>query len=170
MKEVLLVDEQDQEIGRIEKIKAHEEALLHRAFSIFLYHGDQVLLQKRSANKYHCPGLWTNSCCSHPLEGEVIPYALQRLYEETGIRVDHLTEVGTLLYRAEFGNGLWEYEYDHLLIGEYEGDISDFDEEEIEEVRWISVEELKKEIAESPSQFTPWLKQSLNQIIEAIQK
>lgn len=167
MLEVLLVDENNRGLGRMEKLEAHEKACLHRAFSVFLIHEGKMLIQKRALSKYHCPGIWTNICCSHPLEGEVIPYALQRLKEEVGIEQVELEEVGTMIYKAEFDNGLTEYEYDHLLLGKYDGDVL-INPEEVAEVRWIEFAELKEEIEKNPQLFTPWFKLALDQVLEKI--
>lgn len=167
MLEVLLVDENNRGLGRMEKLEAHEKACLHRAFSVFLIHDGKMLIQKRALSKYHCPGIWTNICCSHPLEGEVIPYALQRLKEEVGIEQVELEEVGTMIYKAEFDNGLTEYEYDHLLLGKYDGDVL-INPEEVAEVRWIEFAELKEEIEKNPQLFTPWFKLALDQVLEKI--
>lgn len=167
MLEVLLVDENNRGLGRMEKLEAHEKACLHRAFSVFLIHDGKMLIQKRALSKYHCPGIWTNICCSHPLEGEVIPYALQRLKEEVGIEQVELEEVGTMIYKAEFDNGLTEYEYDHLLLGKYDGDVL-INPEEVAEVRWLEFAELKEEIEKNPQLFTPWFKLALDQVLEKI--
>ena len=167
MLEVLLVDENNRGLGRMEKLEAHEKACLHRAFSVFLIHEGKMLIQKRALSKYHCPGIWTNICCSHPLEGEVIPYALQRLKEEVGIEQVELEEVGTMIYKAEFDNGLTEYEYDHLLLGKYDGDVL-INPEEVAEVRWLEFAELKEEIEKNPQLFTPWFKLALDQVLEKI--
>lgn len=167
MLEVLLVDENNRGLGRMEKLEAHEKACLHRAFSVFLIHDGKMLIQKRALSKYHCPGIWTNICCSHPLEGEVIPYALQRLKEEVGIEQVELEEVGTMIYKAEFDNGLTEYEYDHLLLGKYDGDVL-INPEEVAEVRWIEFAQLKEEIEKNPQLFTPWFKLALDQVLEKI--
>ena len=167
MLEVLLVDENNRGLGRMEKLEAHEKACLHRAFSVFLIHEGKMLIQKRALSKYHCPGIWTNICCSHPLEGEVIPYALQRLKEEVGIEKVELEEVGTMIYKAEFYNGLTEYEYDHLLLGKYDGDVL-INPEEVAEVRWLEFAELKEEIEKNPQLFTPWFKLALDQVLEKI--
>lgn len=120
--DVILVDEQDRPTGRMEKIEAHRKALLHRAFSIFIFNEKgQMLLHKRAAGKYHSGGLWTNACCSHPQPGEeTLAAAENRLVEEMGIRVP-LTKAFDFSYRAEFDNGLTEYEFDHVFTGTYDG-------------------------------------------------
>lgn len=169
-KEVLLVNEQDEPLMRMEKMEAHQKALLHRAFSVFLYHDDQILLQQRAQTKYHCGGLWTNICCSHPLEGDVIPYAHIRLKEETGIQDVSLEEIGHLLYRAEFSNGLCEFEYDHILLGEYKEDNILFDPLEIQAVKWMSIKDLHQDAIKHPASYTPWFLQVIEKVVEEIEK
>jgi len=161
---VVLVDEQDKQIGLEEKLKAHELGLLHRAFSVFLFRkkdGEiQVLLQQRALDKYHCGGLWANTCCSHPREGEdVILAGNRRVKEELGINIDKLKEVGVFTYRAVFENKLIEHEVDHVLIGKFEGDADtiDFNKDEVAAVRWISLDNLKKEFVQKADIFVPWV-------------
>ncbi|MBN2690161.1 MAG: diphosphomevalonate decarboxylase [Gammaproteobacteria bacterium] len=155
--EVVLVDENDKEVGVCEKMEAHEKALLHRAFSIMIFHEDKVLLQKRALNKYHCPGLWANSCCSHPAPSEdVLAAAKRRLKEELGFVTD-LYPVGKFIYKAEFANGLTEYELDHVLVGAYEFDFINFNQDEVSAYRWITLAELKMDMQKSPDNYVPWL-------------
>ena len=119
--ELILVDVFDREIGCIPKETAHRHPYLHRAFSIFLYHEQKLLLQKRAAEKYHSGGLWANACCSHPRWGEKLAEACQRrLQEELGI-VCPLQELTSFVYLHQFGPKLYEYEYDHILLGQYAG-------------------------------------------------
>ena len=153
---VVLVNMYDQETGEMEKMPAHEQGLLHRAFSVFLFRKNEVLLQKRASSKYHCGGLWTNTCCSHPGMGESVEEsAIKRLMEELGISVDSLQEVHSFVYRAQFSNGLTEYEYDHVLVGEYDGDFK-VDPEEVDEVRWVPIKELMEDLVTNPEKYTPW--------------
>ena len=115
---LILVDPDDREIGFGEKTDVHRRGLLHRAFSVFLFDGDRVLIQQRAAGKYHSAGLWANTCCSHPRAGQGLTEAVvQRLEEECGIRGAKIREAGCFLYRASFPNGLTEYEYDHVKTG-----------------------------------------------------
>lgn len=154
--EVVLVDMDDYEVGRAEKMTAHEQGLLHRAFSVFLFHEDKVLLQKRASTKYHCGGLWTNTCCSHPRQGECVEdAAVRRLREELDICVDRVKEVHSFVYHREFDNGLTEFEYDHVLVAEYDGTWTE-NPEEVDEVAWVSIEELKEDIVLQPQKYTPW--------------
>ena len=122
MEEVILVNEQDEQTGTIEKMEAHRKALLHRAFSVFIFNGKgEMLLQQRAMGKYHSPGLWTNACCSHPRPGEEVETAaFRRLKEEMGIETS-LKKIFDFIYRTEFDNGLTEYEFDHVYIGTYPG-------------------------------------------------
>ncbi|MCD8018332.1 MAG: isopentenyl-diphosphate Delta-isomerase [Clostridiales bacterium] len=155
---VILVDMDDREMGCAEKMYAHEKGLLHRAFSVFLFRDDCVLLQKRAQGKYHCGGLWTNTCCSHPGPGEPVrEAAVRRLREELAIAVEaeDLREVHGFVYHRPFANGLTEFEYDHILVGEYNG-IWELNPEEVEEIRWVQIEEMKKDIAQHPGKYTPW--------------
>jgi isopentenyl-diphosphate delta-isomerase type 1 len=159
-KYVILVNEQDQEKGKAEKLAAHQQALLHRAFSVFIFrtHADQVelLMQQRHPDKYHCGGLWTNTCCSHQQPGEqTIAAGKARLQEEMGFSVD-LTHAGHFIYKAAFENGLTEYEYDHVLIGCYNGDINRYNRDEIAQVRWVPLQELNMWCREQPHILTPW--------------
>lgn len=161
---VILVDENDTPIGVEEKMAAHRAGKLHRAFSIFIFNSQgEVMLQKRASTKYHCPGLWTNTCCSHPRQGEsVLLAAHRRLREEMGFDTE-LKEVFTFTYRVEFDNGLTEHEFDHVVVGKFEGEPV-LNPEEVEAWRWVSIEDLEKEIAESPSQFTYWMKDCLPEL------
>ncbi|MBB71795.1 MAG: isopentenyl-diphosphate delta-isomerase [Legionellales bacterium] len=164
MEQVILVDEQDQPIGLEEKQKAHELALLHRAFSVFLFRevdGErQVLLQQRAQDKYHCGGLWTNTCCSHPREGETVQAAAtRRLREEMGITAQ-LQAKGHFIYQAQFDNGLTEHELDHVLVGEFNGPVVS-NPTEVAATRWLGVVALQKDMLAQPNIYTPWLAQAL---------
>ncbi|MCP5049464.1 MAG: isopentenyl-diphosphate Delta-isomerase [bacterium] len=164
---VILVDENDNQTGKEEKLEAHLKGLLHRAFSVFLYRKregkTEVLLQQRESNKYHCGGLWANTCCSHPRQGETVTEAgKRRLKEEVGIRVEtDLSDVGWFKYKAVFDNGLTEHEIDHVLVGPFDEDTISFNTEEVEAVEWISLENLEKKLHQSPHRFTPWFKPAL---------
>lgn len=166
MNEVILVDMNDREIGREEKMKAHEQGKLHRAFSVFLFHGDRVLLQKRAASKYHCGGLWTNTCCSHPRAGETVKEAaMRRLKEELGIQTDDLKEVHSFVYHRVFDNGLTEFEYDHVLVGDYNGGWV-MNPDEVDEVKWIQTAELLDDILKNPEAYTPWFIVAIKEAVE----
>ena len=161
MTDLILVDENDNELGTMEKLKAHELALLHRAFSVMLYRQVgaevEVLLQQRAADKYHCPGIWANTCCSHPLPGEQTEAgAHRRLKEEVNLAVD-LTYAGHFIYKASFDNGLTEHELDHVFIGEYTGDMPVFNQAEIASMQWRRLSDVKHALEKRDAQFAPWL-------------
>ncbi|WP_312076215.1 isopentenyl-diphosphate Delta-isomerase [Chryseobacterium sp.] len=155
---VVLVNTQDNILGLMEKQQAHVNGLLHRAFSIFLFNGKgEMLLQKRAEKKYHSPGQWTNAVCSHPRNGETyLEGAHRRLREELGIETE-LTEKFHFIYKADVGGGLWEHELDHVFTGNYNAEFR-LNKDEVEEVRFVSLEDLDKEIAENPENFTEWFK------------
>ena len=154
--DLILVDLDDRVIGYGEKMEVHRKGLLHRAFSVFLFHGDRLLIQQRAAGKYHCGGLWANTCCSHPHAGQLLQDAVQqRLMEECGITGVSLREAGCFVYRAVFPNGLTEYEMDHVFVGEYEGAFSP-DPDEIAELRYVPLAELKKDMITNPEKYAPW--------------
>lgn len=155
---VILVDEQDNPIGLMEKLEAHQKALLHRAFSVFILNDKgEIMLQQRAANKYHSPNLWTNTCCSHPREGETtIEAGKRRLQEEMGF-VTELSEVLSFIYKAPFDNGLTEHEYDHVLVG-YSDAQPQINPEEVASWKWLSLEAIKEDILQAPEQYTAWFK------------
>ena len=156
---IILVDPLDREIGSAEKLEAHRKPLLHRAFSIFLVdrEGGRMLLQRRAEGKYHSGGLWANSCCSHPRVGEALqPAARRRLREELGVELaGPLWEWGSFVYCHRFAPDLYEYEYDHVLVGDYRGEATP-DPEEIGAVEWVTFSRLERELVEEPQKFAPW--------------
>lgn len=163
---VILVDTNDNMIGTAEKLAAHEQNLLHRAFSIFIFRDSpqrELLLQQRALGKYHSPGLWTNTCCSHPRPDEdILDAGKRRLHEELGFSVE-LQELDWFHYNAHFPNGLSENEIDHVLIGTVNADlIITPNPDEIHALRWVTVTDLQRELAAEPEMFTPWLKQALD--------
>lgn len=156
MEQVVLVNELDQEIGLMEKMEAHEKALLHRAFSVFVFneHGE-LLLQQRAFSKYHSGGLWTNTCCSHPRPNETVADAAnRRLMEEMGFATP-LEKVLDFIYQAEFSNGLTEHEFDHVLIGHYEGAIVP-DPHEVNAYEYRSMESIQASLDAKEGLFTAW--------------
>ena len=163
---LVLVDEQDRETGQAEKMDVHREGLLHRAFSIFIFTPQgEMLLQRRAMDKYHCGGLWTNACCSHPRPGEKVEEAAKRrLQEELGIDVG-LQKIFHFIYRAEFENGLTEHEFDHVFIGEYAGDVP-FNAAEVMDTRYLSTNALLPLVQQSPETFTPWFRIALPRVME----
>ncbi|WP_417362067.1 isopentenyl-diphosphate Delta-isomerase [Galbibacter sp.] len=155
---VVLVDEDDRQIGLMEKIEAHEKAMLHRAFSVFVFNDKgETLLQQRAAHKYHSPGLWANTCCSHQRDGESnLEAGMRRLQEEMGFTTE-LEEVLSFIYHAPFDNGLTEHEYDHILVGKYNQD-PNVNPDEVASWKWVSLKDIKADIAEHPSHYTAWFK------------
>jgi len=155
---VVLVNPEDEVLGLMEKQQAHINGLLHRAFSVFLFNDKgEMLLQKRASVKYHSPNQWTNAVCSHPKNGEnYLDGAKRRVKEELGIDVE-LSEKFNFIYKADVGGGLWEHELDYVFTGTYNADF-DLNQNEVEEVRYISMEDLDKEITENPEKFTEWFK------------
>ena len=162
---IILVDEYDQEIGTEEKLKAHQHAKRHRAFSIFIFRQKQrttqLLLQQRQQDKYHCGGLWTNTCCSHPRKGETtLEAARRRLVEEMGFSAT-LHEVGCFEYKISFTNGLTEHEIVHVFIGRYNGAPICPNEREVAAFRWVSIAALHEDLRNRADRFTPWFQQGL---------
>jgi isopentenyl-diphosphate Delta-isomerase len=158
MNQVILVTPQDEFVGTMEKMEAHEKGLLHRAFSVFLFDTrGNMLLQQRAAGKYHGAHLWTNACCSHPYPGEeVYAAAIRRLREELGVTAE-VEHIFSFTYRAEVENNLVEHEFDHVFAGEYEGHFA-LNAAEVEAVRFESMEQIRQEIKLRPEQFTTWFR------------
>ena len=155
---VLLVDEQDNLLGLMDKIEAHEKALLHRAFSVFILNDKgEIMLQHRALDKYHSPGLWTNTCCSHQQQGESnIEAATRRLQEEMGFTAE-LKEIISFIYKAPFDNGLTEHEYDHVLVGHYNGK-PQINPNEVADWKWMPVDAIRHDIQNRPEIYTEWFK------------
>lgn len=155
---VILVNEKDEQIGLMEKIEAHEKALLHRAFSVFVFNDrNELMIQQRAHSKYHSPGLWTNTCCSHQREGESnIEAGKRRLQEEMGFSTD-LKDTISFIYKAPFDNGLTEHEFDHILVGSYEG-VPDLNPDEVAAWKWMSLEAIEEDMRNNPAIYTEWFK------------
>lgn len=155
---VILVDENDQPIGRMEKQAAHVTPHLHRAFSIFIFNSKgELLMQQRALTKYHSPGLWTNTCCSHPRDGETLAEATsRRLMEEMGMACE-MREVYTFIYKAPVGQGLTEHEFDHVFIGQSD-DIPQINHEEVESWKYMGLNDLKEDLLLHPKLYTEWFK------------
>lgn len=156
--QVILVNEKDEQIGLMPKLEAHEKGLLHRAFSVFVFNSKkEVMLQQRAFGKYHSPGLWTNTCCSHQRDGEnSIEAGERRLMEEMGFSVP-LKETTSFIYKAPFDNGLTEHEYDHILIGSYEG-LPNINPDEVSAWKWMPLSAIETDIANRPEIYTEWFK------------
>ncbi len=155
---VILVDENDNQIGLMPKMEAHEKAVLHRAFSVFVFNEkNELMLQQRALHKYHSPGLWTNTCCSHQRDGESnLEAGKRRLFEEMGF-VTELKETTSFIYKAPFDNGLTEHEFDHILVGSYEGSPA-INKDEVAEWKWMDLDLVKNDILNSPENYTAWFK------------
>lgn len=155
---VILVNQQDEQIGLMPKMEAHERALLHRAFSVFIFNDkNELMLQQRALDKYHSPGLWTNTCCSHQREGESnIEAGKRRLQEEMGFEVE-LKESISFIYKAPFDNGLTEHEFDHILVGKYDG-MPSINSDEVANWKWMTLEAVKVDMEFQPEQYTAWFK------------
>ncbi len=163
---VVLVDKQNNIIGRKEKLQAHIDGDLHRAFSVLVFNSKkELLIQKRADSKYHCPGKWANTVCSHPREGERTQNAAhRRLVEEMGFDCS-LKKGFKFQYRAKFDNGLIENEIDRIFFGKYDGEVKP-DLEEVSEYKWISMEELREDLEKSPKKYAEWFKIILTKIEE----
>lgn len=153
---VILVNEQDEAIGLMEKMEAHEKGLLHRAFSILIFNSEgEMLLQQRALTKYHSPGLWTNACCSHPRSGEtILEAANRRLSEEMGMQTE-LSVLTHFIYKADFDNGLIEHELDYVVKG-ITNENPTINPDEVNAFRWISISDLITWVNTSPTDFTVW--------------
>lgn len=155
---VILVNTKDEPIGLMPKLEAHEKAVLHRAFSVFILNDkNQIMLQQRAHHKYHSPLLWTNTCCSHQREGESnIQAGSRRLFEEMGFNTE-LKELFHFIYKAPFDNGLTEHELDHVMIGYY-NESPTINPEEVEDWKWMGIEEVQRDIQLRPEEYTVWFK------------
>lgn len=155
---VILVNENDEPIGLMNKLEAHEKAVLHRAFSVFILNDkNEVMLQQRAHHKYHSPLLWTNTCCSHQREGETnIQAGTRRLQEEMGFSAE-LKELFHFIYKAPFDNGLTEHELDHVMIGYFNEDPK-INPDEVESWKWMSIEAIKDDIQTQSENYTVWFK------------
>jgi isopentenyl-diphosphate delta-isomerase len=156
--QVILVNEKDEPIGLMNKMEAHEKAVLHRAFSVFVLNDkNEVMLQQRAHHKYHSPLLWTNTCCSHQRAGETnLQAGKRRLFEEMGFQVE-LKELFHFIYKAPFDNGLTEHELDHVMIG-YSNEVPNINPDEVESWKWMKIEDIKEDMIQNPALYTIWFK------------
>jgi isopentenyl-diphosphate delta-isomerase len=161
---VILVDEQDNEIGTMEKMQAHEEAKLHRAFSVFVFNdAGEVMIHRRALHKYHSGGLWTNACCSHPRKGEtVLEAAHRRLMEEMGFDCE-LEQQFSFIYKAELDNELTEHELDHVVFGKFNG-LPNINPDEVADWKFLKWDDLKTDVANRPEHYTAWFKIALEEV------
>lgn len=155
---VILVNEKDEPIGLMPKMEAHEKAVLHRAFSVFVLNSkNEVMLQQRARDKYHSPLLWTNTCCSHQRNGESnIEAGTRRLFEEMGFTTE-LRELFHFIYKAPFDNGLTEHELDHVMIGRYDG-VPQVNPAEVESWKWMDIESIRTDMTVHPERYTVWFR------------
>lgn len=167
---VILVNEIDEPIGLMPKMEAHEKGLLHRAFSVFVFNDkNELMLQQRALSKYHSPGLWTNTCCSHQREGESnIEAGKRRLQEEMGFTTN-LKDTMAFIYKAPFDNGLTEHEFDHILVGNF-NDLPDLNPEEVSAWKWIKLEDVQKDMKNHPGRYTEWFKIIFDKYYQSIQQ
>lgn len=154
--EVILVNEKDEPVGSMEKMEAHRKAVLHRAFSVFIFNSKgEMLLQQRAVNKYHSGGLWTNACCSHPAPGEkVSDAARRRLKEEMGFTTS-LEKIFEFVYQSKFDNGLTEHEYDHVFTGTYDGQIVP-NPNEAKDFCYKRLDDIQLSLTSHPEKYTAW--------------
>jgi isopentenyl-diphosphate Delta-isomerase len=155
---VILVNELDEPIGLMPKLEAHQKARLHRAFSVFILNDKkEIMLQQRAQHKYHSPLLWTNTCCSHQREGETnVQAGNRRLFEEMGFKTE-IKELFHFIYKAPFDNGLTEHELDHVMVGYY-NDAPEINPDEVENWKWMKIEEVKSDMVIHPEIYTVWFK------------
>jgi isopentenyl-diphosphate delta-isomerase len=168
--DLILVNENDEPIGKMEKMEVHLKGLLHRAYSVFILNEKgEMLLQKRAAGKYHSPGLWTNACCSHPQPGqEVIPAAAIRLQEEMGFTTS-LEKAFDFIYKASFDNGLTEYEFDHVLLGYYDGFV-EINPLEVGDYCFRTVEDISNDLKNHPQKYTAWFHIAFPMLLDFLAK
>ncbi len=156
--QVILVDKNDNVLGTMEKMQAHVKGVLHRAFSVFVFDKEgKLMLQRRALTKYHSPGLWTNTCCSHPRKDEItVDAAHRRLVEEMGFDCD-LEKVFDFVYKSDVGQGLTEHEFDHVFVG-YFNEQPDINPEEVDSWKNVSLEEIEKDMDKNPENYTVWFR------------
>ena len=155
---VILVNANDQKVGLMPKLEAHVRGILHRAFSVLIFNKKgELLIQQRALNKYHTPGLWSNTCCSHQIDGETnILAGKRRLSEEMGFEVE-LFNFDSFIYNAYFENGLIEHEFDHILLGVFQ-DSPSINKNEVNDYKWITLDKLQMEINTTPEIYTIWFR------------
>ena len=169
IEKVILVDEDDLAIGEMEKMEAHEKAVLHRAFSIFVFNGqNKLMLQQRALTKYHSPGLWTNTCCSHPRPGETVYNAgHRRLIEEMGFDCK-IEKIFDFIYKVELDQGLTEHEFDHVFFGRYNGQ-PNINPKEVASWKWMKMEDIAKDMKETPESYTVWFRIAFERVFGYLQ-
>ncbi|MFA5556744.1 MAG: isopentenyl-diphosphate Delta-isomerase [Flavobacteriaceae bacterium] len=167
---VVLVNENNEKIGLMPKLEAHQKAVLHRAFSVFILNDkNELMLQQRAVHKYHSPLLWTNTCCSHQRDGESnIQAGNRRLQEEMGF-ITELKELFSFIYKAPFDNGLTEHELDHVMIGYYSKEPI-INSDEVETWKWMNIDEVRKDIQQNPDIYTAWFKIIFNEFYHYLEE
>ncbi len=167
---VVLVDQNDRDLGEMEKYEAHRRGVLHRAFSVFAFNSEgKLILQRRALTKYHSPGKWANTCCSHPRKGEDIESAgHRRLNEEMGFDTT-LEKVFFFIYKADVGQGLIEHELDHVMVGTFDGE-PQINPDEVHEWKAADMEEIRKDILENPEDYAAWFKIIFERVSEFYQE
>ena len=167
---VVLVDTNNNKLGLMPKMEAHIKGILHRAFSVIIFNNNgDIMLQKRARTKYHTPGLWSNTCCSHQRDNEDnITAGKRRLYEEMGFTTQ-LQNFDSFIYKVSFSNGLIEHEFDHILTGVYNG-IPNLNKKEVDEWKWVSIDYLYHDINNNPDNYTAWFKIIINKYSESLKK
>ena len=168
IEKVILVDEKDNPLGTMEKMEAHEKGILHRAFSVFVFNNKgEMLLQQRAFSKYHSGGLWTNTCCSHPREGEpTIAAAHRRLQEEMGFDCE-IKEVFDFIYKKDLDHNLTEHELDHVFIGEFNGKPL-INPEEVNAYKYVLTEDVVSDVKQNPDNYTEWFKICLDEVVKRV--
>lgn len=170
IEKVVLVDEKDNPRGEMEKMEAHEKAELHRAFSVFVFNkNDELMLQQRTLSKYHSPGLWTNTCCSHPRKGETpIDAGHRRMMEEMGFDCE-MEKIFDFVYKAELEKGLTEHEFDHVLFGRYD-EAPEINPEEVESWKWMKMEDIDVDMKAHPEKYTIWFQIAFDRVFEFLKR
>ncbi|MBK8248947.1 MAG: isopentenyl-diphosphate Delta-isomerase [Gemmatimonadetes bacterium] len=165
--EVILVNDRDEEVGRCEKLAAHEQGLLHRAVSVFVFDADgRWLIQQRADGKYHSGGLWSNAACTHPRAGESLEAAVRRAArEELGAELADVTRAFPLVYHAAVGNGLVEHEFDHVFTARLAGPLAPV-AAEVSGVAWQPLDALQLAVEADPAAYTPWFRLLLPLVID----
>lgn len=165
--EIIMVDIFDNPIGKIAKNDAHKKPILHRAFSVFLYSGNKMLIQQRAFDKYHSSGQWANTCCSHPRTNNILKDAKERLFDEVGIVTDNLAELFSFTYLSKYNENLFEYEFDHVIVGQFDGEYK-INKNEVEDLKWVDVDELAEDMTANPHKYATWFISACPKVIEYI--
>ncbi len=170
IEKVVLVDEKDTVIGEMEKMEAHEKAVLHRAFSVFVFNNNnELMLQQRALSKYHSPGLWTNTCCSHPrIDEATLDAGHRRLMDEMGFDCE-IEKIFDFIYKAKLDKGLTEHEFDHVLFGRYEND-PQINPGEVESWKWMKMDAIAGDMESHPEKYTVWFRIAFDRVLEFLNK